>query len=247
MQVGGHSCASYFPVLMATLFPVQRLVMTGGVGGALYGYDLDAIKLPASERYGFVRTNSDCKDAPPNSQCGSQCKACAKSGAKVCTWATESDDYALLKVPGQAGIHAQDLETTAGNPAVRESVLSFFFYLPLFKFLSCLAIYILLAQCYLHAHIRLRTHAHTCVGWATMQYDKGARRSTWRCKAALRSRRMCVSCVKIALRRLRGYIYVHSRQKHSHIIFSQVYSHTSLGKEVAKKFLIIVGYILTGM
>lgn len=27
----------------------------------------------------------------------------------------------------------------------------------------------------------------------------------------------------------------------------QVYSHTSLGKEVAKKFLIIVGYILTGM
>ena len=199
MQVGGHSCASYFPVLMATLFPVQRLVMTGGVGGALYGYDLDAIKLPASERYGFVRTNSDCKDAPPNSQCGSQCKACAKSGAKVCTWATESDDYALLKVPGQAGIHAQDLETTAGNPAVRESVLSFFFYLPLFKFISCLAIYLLLTQCYLHAHIRLRTHAHTCVGWATIQYDKGARRSTWRCKAALRSRRMCVSCVKIII------------------------------------------------
>ena len=33
----GHSCASYFPLLMATLFPLKRMVMTGGVGAPLFG------------------------------------------------------------------------------------------------------------------------------------------------------------------------------------------------------------------
>ena len=40
VAVGGHSCASYYPVIMAALYPVQRMVMTGGVGGSLVGFDL---------------------------------------------------------------------------------------------------------------------------------------------------------------------------------------------------------------
>ena len=73
----GHSCASYYPLLMATTFPVQRLVMTGGVGRALVGWR--PLQLPARDVYGFVRS-ADCATATPGSQCQTQCASCGGSG-----------------------------------------------------------------------------------------------------------------------------------------------------------------------
>ena len=52
ITVAGHSCASYYPILMAARFPVQRMVMTGGAGGSLVGFDLD-LKLPKKNIYGY--------------------------------------------------------------------------------------------------------------------------------------------------------------------------------------------------
>ena len=46
ITVAGHSCASYYPLLLATLFPVKRLVMIGGVGGSLTGFDLSKLTVP---------------------------------------------------------------------------------------------------------------------------------------------------------------------------------------------------------
>eukprot|EP01052_Picozoa_sp_SAG31_P051710 SAG31_NODE_12411_length_944_cov_0.852071_1_plen_300_part_10 len=47
VSVAGHSCASYYPLLLATLYRVRRLIMIGGVGQPLVGYG--PLQLPASD------------------------------------------------------------------------------------------------------------------------------------------------------------------------------------------------------
>ena len=114
--VAGHSCASYFAVLMAIQFPVQRMVMTGGVGGSLVGYDLDKLQVPPSERYGFAMSQS-CGAAPAGSECADRCTACTASGSKACTYAQDNSDWAAMALPGQAGVQAKDLPPRHGNLA----------------------------------------------------------------------------------------------------------------------------------
>ena len=112
--VAGHSCASYYPILMAARFPVQRMVMTGGAGGSLVGFDLQ-LQLPKESIYGFVMSTPDCGDATKGSECARRCAACDASGATPCTYAQNEVDYDMLGLPGQAGVKASILSSISPN------------------------------------------------------------------------------------------------------------------------------------
>ena len=106
--VAGHSCASYYPIIMAARFPVQRMVMTGGAGGSLVGFDLQ-LQLPKESMYGFVMSTPDCGDATAGSECARRCANCEASGFTPCTYAQNEVDYDTLGLPGQAGVKASIL------------------------------------------------------------------------------------------------------------------------------------------
>ena len=119
ITVGGHSCASYYPVIMAALYPVERMVMTGGVGGSLVGFDLH-LKVSVENRYGLVMSSPDCQYAANGSRCFNQCRACQASGSSTCTFAADEGDYTVLQLPGQAGVFARDMANT--DPALARAL-----------------------------------------------------------------------------------------------------------------------------
>ena len=100
ITAAGHSCASYYPLLLGTTFKLKRVVMVGGVGQPLNGWA--PLRLPSENVYGFVRGTSPCSSAANNSGCAERCESCA--GNQSCTFAADEGDYSLLKLPGQAGV-----------------------------------------------------------------------------------------------------------------------------------------------
>ena len=120
----GHSCASYYPLLLANRYPLSRVVLIGGVGGPLGAYNL-SLTVPPSEMYGFVRS-ADCASVAPGSECGRRCAACknatppaiaAPGGSntgRTCTFAANEADYRELRLPGQGAVTPAAVTAGAG-------------------------------------------------------------------------------------------------------------------------------------
>ncbi len=106
ITAAGHSCASYYPLMLATLHKLHRVVMTGGVGQPLFGADANRpLMLDPNDVYGFVRS-SDCSEAKNGTQCASVCEACT---SPTCTFAENENDYRMLGLPGQSSVFYNDV------------------------------------------------------------------------------------------------------------------------------------------
>lgn len=110
ITAAGHSCASYYPLLLGTLFKLERVVMTGGVGQPLFGADANRpLMVSRADVYGFVRS-SDCDEAENGTQCASLCESCTKT-SQTCTFAENENDYRELGLPGQSAVYYSDVST----------------------------------------------------------------------------------------------------------------------------------------
>ncbi len=108
ITAAGHSCASYYPLILGTLHKLHRVVMTGGVGQPLFGADANRpLMLDPSDVYGFVRS-SDCSEAKNGTQCASVCEACT---GPSCTFAENENDYRNLRLPGQSSVFYSDVSS----------------------------------------------------------------------------------------------------------------------------------------
>ena len=108
ITAAGHSCASYYPLILGTLHNVQRVVMIGGVGQPLLGADGNQpLKLDPTNVYGFVRS-SDCVEAEKSTGCAALCGSCT---SPVCTFAENENDYRALGMPGQSSVWYNDVSS----------------------------------------------------------------------------------------------------------------------------------------